>query len=43
MVILSRINELKIPDLDDTETDPTENHQDNGATPLVNTHPYPSQ
>ena len=40
-VFLSCINELKIPELDDAETDPTENHQDNGATPTVKTQPSP--
>ena len=38
-VIFSRIDELELPDIDDAETDPLENHQDNGASPLVNTHP----
>ena len=41
MVIFSRIDELKLPDLDNAKTDPPENHQDNGATPLVNTYPSP--
>ena len=36
-MLFSRINELEIPELDNAETDPPENHQDNGATPPVNT------
>ena len=39
-MIFSHIDELKIPKLDNAETDPPENHQDNGATPTVNTQPY---
>ena len=34
------IDQLKLPELKDTETDPLENHQENGATPPVNTQPY---
>ena len=30
----------KFQNLDDTDTNPTENHQSNGSTLLVNTHPY---
>ena len=41
MVLFSRIDELKIPELDNADTDPPENHQDNGATPPVNTQPSP--
>ena len=41
-VLLSHTDELEIPELADAETDPPENHQDNGATPLVNTHPPPA-
>ena len=40
-LIFSHIDELEIPELDDAETDPPENHQDNGALPPVNTHPSP--
>ena len=40
-VLFSRIYELELPELDDAETNPPENHQDNGATPPVNTHPSP--
>ena len=36
-VIFSRIDELEIPELNDAETDPPENHQENGATLPVNT------
>ena len=38
-MLFSCINGLKFPELDDAETDPPENHQDNGATPPVNTQP----
>ena len=38
-VIFSCIDELEILELDNTETDPPENHQDNVATPPVNTQP----
>ena len=41
-VLFSRIDELEIPGLDDAETNLPENHQDNGATPPVNTQPSPS-
>ena len=37
-VIFFRINKLEIPELENAETDPLENHQDNGATSPVNTH-----
>ena len=40
-VMFSRIDEIEIPDLADAKTDLLENHQDNGATPPFNTHPYP--
>ena len=40
-MLFSRMDELKIPELDNDETDPPENHQDNGATLPVNTHPSP--
>ena len=40
-VLFSRINKLEIPELDNAETDPPENHQDNGATLLVNTQSSP--
>ena len=40
-VLFSRIDELKLLELDDANTDPPENHQDNGATPPFNTQPYP--
>ena len=36
-VLFSHIDELKLPELDDAETDLPENHQDNGAMPPVNT------
>ena len=39
-VLLSYTNELKIPELADTDTNPPENHQENGSMPPVNTHPY---
>ena len=38
-VIFSRIDDLEIPELNDAETNPPENHQDNGAMPPVNTQP----
>ena len=38
-MLFSRIDKLKIPELDDTNTDPPENHQDNGSTLPVNTQP----
>ena len=38
-VLFILIDELKIPELDDAETYPPENHQDNGAMPPVNTQP----
>ena len=40
-VLFSRINELELPELDNSKTGPPENHQDNGATPPVNTQPSP--
>ena len=40
MVLLSCIDEHEIPELDNSKTDPPENHQYNGANPLVNTHPF---
>ena len=40
-VILSCIEKLEISELDDAKTDPLESHQDNGATPPVNTQPSP--
>ena len=40
-VLLSHANELKIPELADAETDPPENHQDNGDITLVSTQPSP--
>ena len=36
-VLFYHTDELKIPELDDAETNPPENLQDNGATPSVNT------
>ena len=36
-VLFSHINALEITELDNAKTDPPENHQDNGATPPVNT------
>ena len=38
-VILSHTDEPEILELADDNTDPPENHQDNGATPPVNTQP----
>ena len=38
-VISPRIDELEILELNDANTDPPENHQDNDATPTVNTQP----
>ena len=40
-VFSSHTDEHEPLDLDDADTNPTENHQDNGATPTVNTQPYP--
>ena len=40
-VLFSQTNELKIPELDDTDTNPSENLEDNGATPPVNTQKSP--
>ena len=37
MVLSSCIDEIELPELDDDETDPPENHQDNGSTLSVNT------
>ena len=37
MVIFSHTNEIEIPELTNAETNPSENHQNNGATPPVNT------
>ena len=39
-VLFSHTDELKIPELTDDDTDPLENHQDNGAMPLVNTYTF---
>ena len=39
-VLLSCIDELELPEIDDDKTYPPENHQDNGATPLVNNQTY---
>ena len=36
-VIFSRIDEIEIPEINNAETYPPENHQDTGATPPVNT------
>ena len=36
-----RIKNIEIPELDDAETNPPENHKENGTTPLVNTQPLP--
>ena len=38
-VILYRIDELKILELNNADTDPPENHQDNGVMSSVNTQP----
>ena len=35
-VLFCRINELEITEIEDAETGPSENHQDNGATPPFN-------
>ena len=40
-MLFSHIDELKLPELNDAKTDPTENLQDNGATPPVLTQPSP--
>ena len=40
-VIFSCINKLELLDIDNAETDPPENHQDNGAAPPVNTQTSP--
>ena len=40
-MLFSCIHELKIPELDDADTDPPKNHQENCATPPVNNHTYP--
>ena len=36
-LLISRINELEIPELENAKTNLPENRQDNGSTPLVNT------
>ena len=41
-VLFSHTNELKILDLANADTNLPENHQDNGSTPPVNTHPSPT-
>ena len=41
MVLFSRIDELKLPELDNAETDLLGNYQDSGATPSVITEPSP--
>ena len=41
MALFSHTNKLKIPEIADAETKPPENHQDNGATMLVNTQTSP--
>ena len=38
-MILSRIDDIELLELDNDETEPPENHQDNGATSPVNTQP----
>ena len=40
-VIVSCIDELELPDLNDAETEPPVNHQDNGTTTPVNTQTSP--
>ena len=40
-VLFYRIDEIKLTELNDAETDPPENLQDNGATLRVLTQPYP--
>ena len=39
-VLFYHTNELEIPELANAKTDLPENHQDNGATPLVDTQPF---
>ena len=41
MVFFYRIDELKIPELDDADTKPSEKHQYNGDTPTVSTQSSP--
>ena len=38
-MLFSHIYELEISELDNTDTNSPENHQDNGTTPPVNTQP----
>ena len=40
-LLFSCIDNLETPELNYVETEPPENHQDNGATPPVNTQPFP--
>ena len=40
-VIFSHSDKLELPELNDAKTNPPENHQENGATPLVNTQTSP--
>ena len=40
-VLFYHTEKLEISDISYAETDPPENHQNNGATPPVNTQPYP--
>ena len=40
-VLFSRIDKLELREINYAETNPTENHQENGDTPPVNTQPYP--
>ena len=40
-MIFYHTDEIEIPELADADTDPPENHQDNGATPPVNTQTSP--
>ena len=39
MVLFTQPDEIDTMDLDDAETTPDENHQDNGASPPLNTQP----
>ena len=38
-MLFSCIDKFKLPELDDANTNPSENHQDNGDMPPVNTQP----
>ena len=38
-VLFSRIDKIELPELANSDTNPLENYQDNGAMPPVNTQP----